>query len=597
MKTKNEVYRFKIYLKGIKPMIWRRIELKGESTFWDLTSAILDAMGWLGYHLFEFEVKEPGSGFKQLLGAPSNDYESPEDLIPVWEVKISDYFTMENNKCLFTYDFGDDWQHVVRLEAVHEEDENTSYPVCLAGKRACPPEDCGGISGYYDLIETLQNPGSEEYEELLDWLGGAYDPAEFNKDDVVFEDAVERLKEYGGPALPTANNQDSVNSKSAKKTNAVGKNLSLKQGLSNLLKDELVFLAKHQGITEPNKIKKADLIKLLGQIIPQKFVEDMIYLTPEEVLVFTNGFKGLFPGIDIDEMLLESKKEKDLDISLNEMLETLDQIQDEILNKSPRIVDYLIDKGYVFFKGKYYDGGIEVPQEIKTIYLKEFQNRGKELNVYRMLQMYILAMINLYGVCTYNQLHKVFNKHSGSKLSLKKIKDYVVKFAEKSIYYKAEDNYFYTTDLGKADYETIVDSDLKRDYYFPSEEEIMFYGCSLSVPEAEDIYNNMTQIILEKTRIVDLNSHELISYEDAVDLETEEILDEYDFILSELVIYAKMGKGLYDLIDTLDLSMCKFTNLKDMNQLYVLFLDLLEKTRKWPLKGALYSDLRKDLKQ
>jgi len=77
MSQKQMVFRFKIYLKEIKPMIWRRIEIRSEATFWDLASAIMDVMGWQGYHLFAFEIKRPGSRLIQYIGNPNDDFDCP----------------------------------------------------------------------------------------------------------------------------------------------------------------------------------------------------------------------------------------------------------------------------------------------------------------------------------------------------------------------------------------------------------------------------------------------------------------------------------------------------------------------------------------
>jgi len=188
----NEVYRFKIRLKGIKPMIWRRIEVPSDFTFWELNYAVIDSMGWEGYHFSEFIMKNPASGIKERIVFPDSEMGPSSMSMP--EKKIADYFTLHNKECSYIYDFGDNWEHVIKLEDIHPADENTVYPVCTGGKRACPPEDCGGIGGYYDLLEILEDPDDPEHEEMKGWVGEDFDPQFFDKSRVFFRDANVLLK-------------------------------------------------------------------------------------------------------------------------------------------------------------------------------------------------------------------------------------------------------------------------------------------------------------------------------------------------------------------------------------------------------------------
>ena len=98
--------------------------------------------------------------------------------------KTSDLLKKEKDKVIYEYDFGDGWEHDIKLEKILPYDDKTEYPVCLDGKMNCPPEDCGGIGGYYRLLEILKDPEDEEYESYMEWLGGPFDPEYFNKDGV-----------------------------------------------------------------------------------------------------------------------------------------------------------------------------------------------------------------------------------------------------------------------------------------------------------------------------------------------------------------------------------------------------------------------------
>jgi hypothetical protein len=87
-------------------------------------------------------------------------------------------------KAIYVYGFGDSWEHVIVVEKVLTPEPKVAYPICVAGKRQCPPEDCGGVPGYYNLLEAIRNPAHKEHEEMLDWVGGHYDPEAFSVEDV-----------------------------------------------------------------------------------------------------------------------------------------------------------------------------------------------------------------------------------------------------------------------------------------------------------------------------------------------------------------------------------------------------------------------------
>jgi hypothetical protein len=102
--------------------------------------------------------------------------------------ELADLVSAPGEHVSYTYDFGDDWEHDIKLEKVLAPDPAVAIPVCLTGKGACPPEDCGGAWGYADLKEAIANPDHEEHKELLGWLGlddpSEFDPAEFSLDEV-----------------------------------------------------------------------------------------------------------------------------------------------------------------------------------------------------------------------------------------------------------------------------------------------------------------------------------------------------------------------------------------------------------------------------
>jgi hypothetical protein len=190
----DRVYQFKITLKDIKPAVWRRIQVPEIYTFWDLHVAIQDAFGWLDYHLHEFELMNPTEAIIAAIGIPDDTWPSDRQTLPGWKEKIADWLSMENRSSLYTYDFGDNWEHIVKLEKILPRGKGVKYPVCTDGKRACPPEDCGGVWGYRDLLKILKNPDHEEYEDWVHWVGGKFDPEFFDATKIRFMDPAKRRK-------------------------------------------------------------------------------------------------------------------------------------------------------------------------------------------------------------------------------------------------------------------------------------------------------------------------------------------------------------------------------------------------------------------
>ena len=196
MKPKTAL-QFKTELLGITPVIWRRIEVPSSYRFWDLHVAIQDAMGWMDCHLHEFTIERRRGATPIAIGLPEDEFDY--EVMPGWEVPVSRHFSQPDDECLYRYDFGDGWAHRVVLEDVHPLQRGVKYPVCTDGERACPPEDCGGIPGYYNLLAILADPEHQEHEEMITWLSShgdywPYHPARFERDRVTFDNPKKRLR-------------------------------------------------------------------------------------------------------------------------------------------------------------------------------------------------------------------------------------------------------------------------------------------------------------------------------------------------------------------------------------------------------------------
>ena len=189
--SKN-IYQFKVSLKGIHPPIWRRIQVPEDYDFYELHVAIQDAMGWYDSHLHQYKIMNPKTGEPEIIDMPDDEYDDIE-IIDEKITKIAKYFKTIK-KANYEYDFGDAWEHEIVLEKVILAIDGETYPKCVAGKRACPPEDCGGVWGYEELLDIMKDPKHPEYKRYKRWLGKKFEPEKFDAAEVSFEDPKERLE-------------------------------------------------------------------------------------------------------------------------------------------------------------------------------------------------------------------------------------------------------------------------------------------------------------------------------------------------------------------------------------------------------------------
>jgi hypothetical protein len=165
------IYQLKINLRYLRPVIWRRIQVPADIKLHRLHDVLQLTLGWEDSHLHQFTVK------KIRYGWPDPDF--PSDIRDERKFRL-DQLAGPGDTLMYEYDFGDGWLHEIKIEKSLPTDKARHYPYCLAGKRACPPEDCGGIPGYQRLLKIIRNPKHREYEEMLDWIGEDFDPDAFD---------------------------------------------------------------------------------------------------------------------------------------------------------------------------------------------------------------------------------------------------------------------------------------------------------------------------------------------------------------------------------------------------------------------------------
>jgi hypothetical protein len=185
--TAAQIYQLKITLRHSKPSIWRRFLAPSDMNLAKLHHVIQEVMGWEDGHLHQFKVGNVYYGVTY-----PDDFDGAPETRDEHKARLNMLVAKPKAKFVYEYDFGDSWEHEVVLEKILPPESGIKYPVCLDGKRACPPEDCGGVWGYDGLLETIKDPNHPEHEDMLEWLGGDFDPEKFDVEAV--NKALRRIK-------------------------------------------------------------------------------------------------------------------------------------------------------------------------------------------------------------------------------------------------------------------------------------------------------------------------------------------------------------------------------------------------------------------
>jgi len=178
-------FQFKLQLRDIEdPVVWRRINVPAQYTFYDLHEVIQVVMGWEDRHMFKFTPKGWGSFpsieiFDSVIESVSD---KQGETLDATKTKLNQIFKEEGDQFYYIYDFGDSWEHEIILEKIF--DTTKLYPACIEGVGVCPPEDCGGVPGFENLKEILKDKDHPEYDTALEWClyedQEEWDPEFFN---------------------------------------------------------------------------------------------------------------------------------------------------------------------------------------------------------------------------------------------------------------------------------------------------------------------------------------------------------------------------------------------------------------------------------
>ncbi len=170
----NAALQLRVQIIGIEPEIWRRVVVPATLTLRELHAVLQGAMGWQDYHLHMFEID--GKRFE----VPENDKPGPEDGYEDERKKTLKTILSKGMQFLYVYDFGDNWKHLVTVEDIAAPASARHFlPRCIAGERACPPEDCGGDYRYPEFLDALADPDHPEHRDMVEWAGG-FEPEVFS---------------------------------------------------------------------------------------------------------------------------------------------------------------------------------------------------------------------------------------------------------------------------------------------------------------------------------------------------------------------------------------------------------------------------------
>jgi hypothetical protein len=176
---RTPLYQLKITLRDCKPRIWRRIVVRADMKLDRLHRAIQSAMGWTDSHLHQFV--SDGVYY----GQPDREWDAEEtEMLNEKRYTVADLAPTAKARFAYEYDFGDNWEHEVLLEKTLPPDADFKHPVCLGGANACPPEDCGGSTGYAEFLDAMADPKHEQHEQMKAWIGGAWDATRFSLESV-----------------------------------------------------------------------------------------------------------------------------------------------------------------------------------------------------------------------------------------------------------------------------------------------------------------------------------------------------------------------------------------------------------------------------
>jgi len=186
------VFELKVTLRGVRPPIWRRIRVSGHRTLAEFHEILQEVIGWTNTHLHQFEIAG-----RYFVPTSTEDEELDIEGEDESAITLAEAVRLAGKSFRYDYDFGDGWEHTIQVEKVLPAEAKSAVPVCLAGARRCPPEDCGGPYGYQELLEALRDPSNPQYTEMREWIADLFgSEARFNPEAFSTEAVNESLEQF-----------------------------------------------------------------------------------------------------------------------------------------------------------------------------------------------------------------------------------------------------------------------------------------------------------------------------------------------------------------------------------------------------------------
>jgi hypothetical protein len=178
-KATAPIYQLKVVMLGSAPPVWRRLQVPGDAKLDWLHAVLQVAIGWTNSHLHQFKVGEICYSDTRHHSA---EFEDDPEILEERKFGLRQIAPREQDVIRYEYDFGDSWEHEITVEKILPNPTASSFALCLDGASSCPPEDCGGIPGYEDLLKILKNRKHPEHKRMKEWLGRPFDAAAFDRE-------------------------------------------------------------------------------------------------------------------------------------------------------------------------------------------------------------------------------------------------------------------------------------------------------------------------------------------------------------------------------------------------------------------------------
>jgi uncharacterized protein YecA (UPF0149 family) len=557
-----KAYQLKISLKGTKPLIWRRIIVPSGITFEQLHETIIDAMGWIGYHLYEFQLPDLETKIVDNL----EEYDCYDDLYDPVDARNTLIDSMLERSKWFTYvyDFGDWWEHRIDYEKCIENYPN-SYPTVIKAKGNCPPEDCGGVPGYYDLLEIMNNPLHPEYESMKVFI----EQQGYEQYDI---DTVNQLMEY-------ELDFSEKNTKSKQQLEDENKNLELNnQQLMNVLNDIIDDMEEHESLDKKllksqvlEEFKQLEKPDSLDTIMNQYSVEEIKDIARQlSIKGYSKYRKEELIKYVITNMLDEKIATKYFLGAKEEELKAFEKAcQSSFLAtfNDFELFTYLLKGGYVTFTSIL---EVIVPKEVKELYhnikTEAFLKKHKRIDL---LGNYCRATNTLYGVVPLDKVVEIFNEQNKEKTTKEEILDAYGRIKNNMSFVDYRDGYFVDFSLMDDVYLEVLRIQGDKPYYIPSKTELLKYANYFYV-ERTTQYEALLKFLINEVK---------------VDREVaEEVCDEIGF-------QVRNGAPFQEIFGLFQNQEIQFEDLKQANELLGFVQELSNHTRMIDNRGHTPNEL------